>query len=76
MTIAKRGHDEWIVPSETRPGTLYIVKQVAGDLTCDCPGHFHYGRCKHARAVAATLPQRGPSAQDTANIFLAHRTPR
>ena len=74
MTIATRGPNEWLVPSQTKPGEIYIVKRVAGALSCDCPAGFFRGRCKHSTAVAATLPQRGPSAAATGDLFLApHR---
>lgn len=48
---------QWTVASETRPNVLYVVKLVDGYYSCDCPGHFHHGRCKHAKAVAAAQPR-------------------
>lgn len=74
MTIATRSRNEWLVPSQTTPDVLYLVKRVNGEYTCSCLGNLHYGRCKHVKAVVATLPQTGPSAQDTAAIFMAGRT--
>ena len=57
MTIATQATGrQWIVASESKPDTLYIVRRVNGQITCDCPGNVHHGHCKHAKAVAATLP--------------------
>ena len=69
MTIATQATGrQWIVASESKPGTLYIVRRVDGQITCDCPGNVHHGRCKHAKAVAAMLP--APAA-DPAKIAAA-----
>ena len=77
MTIQTSGRNQWTVPSQTQPDTLYIVRRHDGLLTCDCPAGFFRGVCKHITAVAASLPKsvsKGPSAQATGNLFLApHR---
>ena len=77
MTIATRSQHEWLVPSQTAPDTLYLVKRHAGALSCDCNGFYYRGACKHVAAVAATLPapvSTGPSARDTGLLFMAeHR---
>ena len=58
MTIATQATGkQWTLASETRPNVLYVVKNVGGYYSCDCPGHFHHGHCKHARAVAAAQPR-------------------
>ncbi len=57
MTIATQATGrQWIVASESKPDTLYIVRRVEGQITCDCPAGIHRGVCKHAKAVAAMLP--------------------
>ena len=57
MTIATQTTGrQWTVASETKPNTLYIVKLVNGQFSCDCPGNFYRGSCKHAKAVAAAQP--------------------
>ncbi len=57
MTIATQATGrQWIVASESKPDTLYIVRRVNGQITCDCPGNVHHGHCKHAKAVAALQP--------------------
>jgi len=53
---------QWVVASESRPNVLYIVKLVNGQFSCDCPGHYNHGHCKHAKAVAATQPEPNPPA--------------
>ncbi len=69
MTIATQATgQQWIVASESKPDTLYIVRRVNGQITCDCPGNVHHGHCKHAKAVAALLP--APAA-DPAKIAAA-----
>ncbi len=69
MTIATQATGrQWIVASESKPDTLYIVRRVAGQITCDCPGNVHHRHCKHAKAVAAMLP--APAA-DPAKIAAA-----
>ena len=76
MTIQTSGRNQWTVPSQTQPDTLYIVRRHDGLLTCDCPAGFYRGRCKHITAVAATLPRpsaKGPSARDTGLLFMAPR---
>jgi hypothetical protein len=55
MQIQKSGRDQWTVPSQTKPGVLYIVRRVNGNLTCDCDGGFFCGRCKHQVAVADAI---------------------
>ncbi len=67
---------QWVVASESRPNVLYIVKLVNGQFSCDCPGHYHYGRCKHADAIRATQPEPTPpavAAIDPAKIEMAQR---
>ncbi len=60
MTIATQATGrQWIVASESKPDTLYIVRRVNGQITCDCPGNVHHGHCKHVKAVAAMLPAAG-----------------
>ncbi len=53
---------QWVVASESRPNTLYVVKLVNGQYSSDCPGHYHYGHCKHADAIRATQPEPTPPA--------------
>ncbi len=53
---------QWVVASESRPNTLYIVKLVNGLFSCDCRGNYSHGHCKHAKAVAATQPEPTPPA--------------
>jgi len=63
MTIATQATGkQWTVASESRPNVLYVVKQVNGYYSCDCPGHYHYGHCKHADAIRATQPEPTPPA--------------
>jgi hypothetical protein len=76
VIIQRSGAEQWIVPSRSKPDTLYIVRRHAGVLMCDCPGGFHHGRCKHIAAVAASLPtpvSKGPSAKATGALFRAPR---
>ncbi len=57
MTIATQAPGrQWVVASETKPDTLYIVRKVNGQITCDCPGNVHHGCCKHAKYIAALQP--------------------
>lgn len=54
MTIQTvRSGQSWIIPSESTVGELYRVVRHRGQLTCDCLGFFHRGRCKHVTAVIA-----------------------
>lgn len=56
MTIQTVAQDkQWTVASETKPGTLYIVKRINGAYSCDCDGAFYRGTCKHIKAVAAKV---------------------
>ncbi len=58
MTIATQTTGkQWTVASESRPNVLYVVKHVGGYYSCDCPGHYHRGHCKHADAVKASRPR-------------------
>jgi len=69
MTIATQATGrQWIVASESKPDTLYIVRRVNGQITCDCPVNVHHGHCKHAKAVAAMPPA---SAVDPAKLAAA-----
>jgi len=45
------------VASESKPGTLYIVRKVGDTFSCDCAAGFYRNTCKHARAVAAAQPR-------------------
>lgn len=79
MTIATTAkHRQWNVASETRPGTLYIVKCVNGQYSCDCPGHFHHGHCKHATLIAnmESLPLASKVSDETRAWGLAAITGR
>lgn len=76
MVIATRSRNEWIVPSASDTDALHIVKRVNGQLSCSCDGCYYRGTCRHIIAVAATLPtpaSKGPSAADTAALFMAPR---
>ena len=73
MTIAARGLNEWIVPSQSTPGTRYLVKRHASALMCSCPAGFNRRARKHITAVAATLSTQGPSAAETAALFKVPR---
>ncbi len=58
MTIATQATGrQWIVASESKPDTLYIVKKVNGEYSCDCPAGFYRGSCKHVAAVKAAQPR-------------------
>jgi len=58
MTIATQATGkQWTVASETRPNVLYVVKNVGGYYSCDCPGHYQHGHCKHADAVKTSRPR-------------------
>jgi len=70
MVIAKQSARQWVVASETRPDTLYVVKLVNGYYSCDCMGHYSHGHCKHARAVAAMQPS---APVDQTKIEMAKR---
>jgi hypothetical protein len=71
MTIATQAPGrQWIVASESRPDTLYIVRRVNGQITCDCPGHYSHGHCKHADAVRTVQPL---PAVDDAKVEMARR---
>ncbi len=61
---------QWVVASETRANVLYVVRNVGGYYSCDCPGHYSHGHCKHADAVrrAQLLP-----AVDDAKVEMAKR---
>jgi len=48
---------QWLVASESQANTIYVVKQVAGQFSCDCPGFYRWSHCKHAKAVAASQPR-------------------
>ena len=54
---------QWVVASESRPNVLYVVKLVNGFYSCDCPGHYSHGHCKHADANRATQPEPQPPVE-------------
>ncbi len=68
MVIAKQSPRQWVVASETRPDTLYVVRLVNGFYSCDCAGHYRWSRCKHADAVRKAQPV---PAADPAKIAAA-----
>jgi hypothetical protein len=79
MTIATRSTNQWLVPSQSKTDTVYLVKRHAGALSCSCNGFYYRGRCQHVDAVAATLSKpasKDPSAAETASLFMAPRRPR
>ena len=43
MTIQTSGRNQWTVPSQTQPDTLYIVRRFEGAFTCDCPAGYFRG---------------------------------
>lgn len=45
-------HREEQVPSEHRPDHAY---RVSATLSCECPGFFTHGYCKHLRAFTASM---------------------
>jgi len=59
MTIATQTVGrQWLIPSESEPNTLHIVKRVACGFSCTCPDYFHRRShrgetCKHIRGVEA-----------------------
>ena len=58
MTIATQTPGrQWLVASESQANTIYVVKQVAGQFSCDCPGFYRWSHCKHAAAVKAAQPR-------------------
>jgi len=59
---------QWVVASETRANVLYVVKLVGNYFSCDCPGHYGHGHCKHADAVRKAQP--APAA-DPAKVAMA-----
>lgn len=73
MTIATRGKNQWLVPSTTRPGLVYIVvRNQRGQLSCDCDGAFFTGHCKHQTAVAEKLANEAQViAVDPAKVAMA-----
>ena len=57
MTIVTQAAGrQWVVASESKPGTLYIVRKVGDTFSCDCAAGFYRNTCKHALAVAAAQP--------------------
>jgi hypothetical protein len=56
MTIGTQATGkQWLVSSESHPGTFHVVKRIGSQFSCTCDGSFYRGRCKHADAVAAQL---------------------
>ncbi|HXI15941.1 MAG TPA: transposase [Chloroflexota bacterium] len=49
----------WLVPSQSRTGTGYVVKFTPDGYTCDCPDYeFRHQDCKHIYAVCVVVTQR------------------
>ena len=49
----------WLVPSQSRNGTGYVVKFTPDGYTCDCPDYeFRHQDCKHIYAVCVVVTQR------------------
>jgi hypothetical protein len=41
-------HEQYTIPSESRPNTGYVVADAGGRWVCSCPGFTYHGHCKHA----------------------------
>lgn len=61
---------KWVFPSESRLGVYHTVRDIDGQIVCDCPDFRYQPKpCRHARLVlnglAEDFPVEGPRIVET-----------